>query len=82
MKEFDLDEKPSNEQIGIISSKIEKRYGAILNIALDKVNKKMQASIRMGDQYSTFLVDSLIEAYIKHCMIVKETIKNKKRKVK
>lgn len=82
MIEFGLEEKPSNEKIGNISEKIEKKYNAILSLYLDKEKRKIQANIRMGDQYSTFLVYSIVEAYIKHCMIVKETIKNKKRKVK
>lgn len=78
MKEFKFDDIPTKGEIGKISKKLEKKYGMILVIA--KAKEKLLISIRTDvHSYSCMECDSVIEAYLKHCLFVKYMVKYRKR---
>ena len=78
-KQFGFERKPSKNEIGKISEKLEKKYGITLTLFIDKVNKKIQANLNIENSYSSFLVDSLLEAYIKQCLIIKKIARGRKK---
>lgn len=79
MRVFKLSNIPSKEEIGRISEKVERKYNRSLSIVADKGKLKIQANIRNGDAYSIFYVDSLIEAYIKECLIIRQQVLNERK---
>lgn len=79
MKQFKLEEVPEKEKIGRISQKLEKKYGITLTLFLDRTNRKMQANLNINGTYSSFFVDSLLEAYMKQCLIIKKIVKEGKK---
>lgn len=78
-KQFGFERKPSKNEIGKLSERLERKYGITLTLFLDRINRKMQANINIENSYSSFLVDSLLEAYIKECLIIKKVIKERKK---
>ena len=78
-KQFGFKRKPSKNEIGKFSEKLEKKYGIALTLFIDKANKKIQANLNIENSYSSFLVDSLLEAYIKQCLIIKKIVKGRKK---
>lgn len=79
MRVFKLSGIPNKEEIGRISEKVERKYNRSLSIVADKSKLKIQANIRNGDAYSVFYVDSLIEAYIKECLIIRQQVLNERK---
>lgn len=80
MKTFKLKEKPTKEQIGKFSKKLENKFNYSMKIIGEQSKDKISISVRLpGGSYSTFFVDSLIEAYIKECMIIKNLEMNKRK---
>lgn len=80
MKTFKLQEKPSKEQIGRFSKKLEKKFNYSMKIIGEHSKEKIFISVKLpGGSYSTFYVDSLIEAMIKECMIIKILEMNKRK---
>lgn len=80
MKTFKLQEKPSKEQIGRFSKKLEKKFNYSMKIIGEHSREKIFISVKLpGGSYSTFYVDSLIEAMIKECMIIKILEMNKRK---
>ena len=77
MKAFGMEEIPSKETIGKCSRSIEKKYG--YTIAIFNTKQKLMLSIGKNGSYSISYVDSVLEAYMKHCLIVQEYLKYEKR---
>lgn len=77
MKAFGMKEIPSKEMIGKCSKSIENKYG--YKIAIFNTIPKLTLSIGKNGSYSVLNVDSVTEAYMKHCLIVKAYIENGKK---
>ena len=80
MKTFKLQDPPTKEQIGRFSKKLENKFNYSMKIIGEHSKEKIFISIKLpGGSYSTFFVDTITEANIKECMIIKILEMNKRK---